>query len=118
MEMNPKTLAAAELLISQLSCSLVGATGKVFATDRARFAGILGGPEAIVEFNCNYGVNPALDHIFQGSGLKFAAHDAEGQVRAFRLEQHPFFVGTLFQPERLAITGSLHPVVRAFLHAA
>ena len=114
-ETNP---AAIGPLISQLSCSLAGVTGRVIATDRERFADILGGAEAIVEFNCNYGLNPALESIYQGTDLKFVAHDAGGQVRAFRLVGHPFFVGTLFQPERHAFTGSVHPGVRAFLHAA
>ncbi|HLG61132.1 MAG TPA: hypothetical protein VKY19_04310 [Ktedonosporobacter sp.] len=34
------------------------------------------------------------------------------------LEQHPFFIGTLFQPERSAFKRIAHPLVRAFLQAA
>jgi CTP synthase (UTP-ammonia lyase) len=114
-EMNP---AAREPLIMKLSCSLVGAKGNVIATSPERFAGLLGGPESIEEFHCNYGFNGDLAGIFQGSDLAFVAHDESGQVRAFRLEHHPFFVGTLFQPERRALGGSLHPLVEAFLCAA
>jgi len=114
-EMNP---AAHTPLIAKLSCSLVGATGRIIATDVARFAGLLGAPESIEEFHCNYGFNGELAGIFAGSELRFVAHDETGQVRAFRLDRHPFFVGTLFQPERRALHGSLHPIVRAFLLAA
>ena len=114
-EMNP---GARDPLIAKLSCSLVGATGRIIATDQARFAGLLGGPESVEEFHCNYGFNAGLAGIFQGSALRFVAHDETGQVRAFRLDGHPYFVGTLFQPERRALHGSLHPLVHAFLHAA
>jgi CTP synthase (UTP-ammonia lyase) len=114
-ELDP---AARNPLIIKLSCSLVGAKGKVIATSTERFAGLLGGPESIEEFHCNYGFNGDLAKIFQGSGLAFVAHDESGQVRAFRLEDHPFYVGTLFQPERRALGGSLHPVVEGFLRAA
>jgi CTP synthase (UTP-ammonia lyase) len=113
-EMNP---AAPLPLIAKLSCSLVGASGRIIATDAGRFAALLGGPESTEEFHCNYGFNDDLAGIFAGSDLKFVAHDADGQLRAFRLDGHPFFVGTLFQPERRALKGTLHPVVRAFLAA-
>ena len=110
--------AATNPLIMKLSCSLVGAKGRIIATKPERFSGLLGGAESIEEFHCNYGFNGGLAGIFQGSDLEFVAHDETGQVRAFRLARHPFFVGTLFQPERRALGGPLHPLVRAFLQAA
>ncbi len=111
--------AAKDPLISQLSCSLSGgATGQIIATNPALFADILGARESTEEFNCNYGLNMNLAGIFAGSDLHFVAHDADGQVRAFRVVTHPFFVGTLFQPERRALKGDLHPVVRAFCAAS
>lgn len=113
-ELTPEAPAP---LIVKLSCSLVGATGRVIATRPDRFADLLGGPESVEEFNCNYGVSPHLAGLFAGSALQFVAHDAEGRERAFRLAGHPFFVGTLFQPERRALGGALHPVVRAFFRA-
>ena len=79
---------------------------------------MLGGPESIEEFHCNYGFNGDLTGLFKKSALRFVAHDEAGDLRAFRLDGHPFFVGTLFQPERRALAGSLHPVVAAFLTAA
>ncbi len=114
-ELDP---AAKAPLIMKLSCSLVGAKGRIIATVPERFAGLLGGPESIEEFHCNYGFNGDLAGLFHGSDLTFVAHDELGQVRAFRLENHPFYVGTLFQPERRALAGSLHPLVEAFLRAA
>lgn len=86
-DMNP---AAREPLIMKLSCSLVGATGPVIATDPVRFADLPGGRESVEELHCNYGFNGNLAGIFQGSSLNFVSHDAEGQIRAFRPEHHPF----------------------------
>jgi CTP synthase (UTP-ammonia lyase) len=114
-ELTPEAKAP---LIVKLSCSLIGAKGKVIATSPKRFSEILGAEESVEDFNCNYGVNSDLAGIFQGSDLEFVAHDEFGQVRAFRSSRHPFFVGTLFQPERRALAGSVHPIVHAFFKAA
>jgi len=36
-------------------------------------------------------------------------------VRAVEFDGHPFFVATLFQPERAALQGQVPPLVRAFV---
>jgi CTP synthase (UTP-ammonia lyase) len=118
VEHQEATPTASDPLISKLSCSLAGAKGKVISTSPELFSSILGAEESIEEFNCNYGINQGLNGIFADSDLAFVAHDELGQVRAFRLRRHPFFVGTLFQPERRALVGELHPVIHAFLKAA
>ena len=117
-EHEETTPGARTPLIAKLSCSLIGASGRIIAAKEGGFAGILGGAESTEEYHCNYGMNPGLERIFEGSELVFVAHDEAGQVRAFRLKNHRFFVGTLFQPERRALGGSLHPLVRAFFGAA
>lgn len=109
---------AKDPLIVMLTCSLAGVTAKVVATNKEMFASILGAGESMEEFNCNYGINTDLAGTFDGTDLEFVAHDEAGQVRAFRLRNHPFFIGTLFQPERRALTGSLHPIVRRLFDAA
>ena len=114
-EANPDARAP---LISKLSCSLAGASGRITATPGSGFAELLGGATTDVEYNCNYGLNPGLVDLFAGSPLRFVAHDETGQIRAFRLDHQPFYVGTLFQPERRIFAGTLHPLVRAFGRAA
>ncbi|HET6262263.1 MAG TPA: hypothetical protein VFG99_08495, partial [Chloroflexia bacterium] len=44
--------------------------------------------------------------------------DDEGEVRVVELAGHPFFMATLYQPERQALTGVAHPLVNAFVQAA
>lgn len=58
---------------------------------------------------------PSLYPPCRGSGM--AARDAAGEVRAVELDGHPFFVGTLFQPERSALRGQVHPLLTAFVAA-
>jgi CTP synthase (UTP-ammonia lyase) len=60
-------------------------------------------------------VNPAFQATLLSGSLKPTAHDAAGDVRAVELDGHPFFVATLFQPERAALAGRLPPLVVAFV---
>ena len=81
---------------------------------RASFPGESGRPSKY----CNYGLNPAYEALFRDSALRVAAQDEAGAVRAVELSRHPFFVATLFQPERAALRGAEHPLVTAFVQAA
>jgi CTP synthase (UTP-ammonia lyase) len=108
---------AADPLIVRLSCSLAGVQARVMAAPGSWYARTVGSAESVEEFNCNYGVAPSYERLFVGSDLEFVARDEAGQVRAFRLHERPFYVGTLFQPERRALRGTLHPLVRAFFEA-
>jgi CTP synthase (UTP-ammonia lyase) len=42
----------------------------------------------------------------------------DDEVRVVELIEHPFFIATLFQPERSAFNGVAHPLIRAFVEAA
>ncbi|HEX9940267.1 MAG TPA: hypothetical protein VGB15_24245 [Longimicrobium sp.] len=50
--------------------------------------------------------------------MRLTGWDAEGDVRSMELRDHPFFIGTLFQPERAALRDHMPPLVRAFVKAA
>jgi CTP synthase (UTP-ammonia lyase) len=49
--------------------------------------------------------------------LRVAARDLAGEVRAVELDGHPFFIATLFQPERSGLEGRRHPLIEAFVGA-
>ena len=69
-------------------------------------------------YRCRYGLNPAFrDALLQGP-LRMTGHEPNGEVRAVELDGHPFFVATLFQPERAALTGRRAPLVDAFVTAS
>lgn len=63
----------------------------------------------------NYGPNPECESSLFARKFRVTASDAAGEVRGAEIEDHPFFVGTLFQPERRALTGELPPLVREFV---
>jgi CTP synthase (UTP-ammonia lyase) len=46
-----------------------------------------------------------------------ARGDEGGSIRAVELTTHPFFIGTLFQPERAALRDLVPPLVKAFVAA-
>jgi CTP synthase (UTP-ammonia lyase) len=109
---------AAMPLISRLSCSLVEQHGTVTFAEGSRLRAVYGAEQAEEGYRCNYGLNPEYEPIFRDGALRVAARDAAGEVRAVELTGHPFFIATLFQPERAALRGAEHPLVTAFVAAA
>jgi CTP synthase (UTP-ammonia lyase) len=114
-ETNPE---AVNPVIAPLVCSLVEVSGGLRFTPGSRLRTIYGRDSASEEYHCNYGLNPRYADRLQTGPLKVAARDDEGGVRAVELDDHPFFVGTLFQPERAALHGRAPPLVKAFVAAA
>ncbi len=109
---------AANPLVSRLSCGLVEVSGEIRPTPGSRFAAIYGGASTATEgYHCNYGLDPAAAWRLDSGPLKVAARDAAGEVRAIELDGHPFFVATLFQPERAALAARSHPLIASFVHA-
>jgi len=117
---HAETNAAADtLVITPLACSLVGQTGAVRFVPGTRLRGIYGRDSAHEGYHCNYGVNPEHREAFERAGLRFSAFAEDGAIRGAELPApvHPFFIGTLFQPERVALRDEVPPIVRAFLTA-
>ena len=73
--------------------------------------------EIAAEYMCGYGVNAEFEAALVSGPLREAAKDDAGDLRAVELDGHPFFVCTLFQPERAALKGKPVPIVNAFLGA-
>jgi CTP synthase (UTP-ammonia lyase) len=114
-ELDPE---APDPVIAQLDCALVEATGEVWFTPGSRLATIYGGPRATETYHCRYGLNPRYAARLGVGPLRVSARDGVGDVRAVELEGHPFFVATLYQPERAALTGRSHPLIAAYVAAA
>lgn len=106
---------AADPVVTALSCSLVDQTGGIVFTPGSRMHAIFGGRPTHEGYHCNYGVNPAYRARLEAAGLRFTGFDAAGDIRAFELPGHRFFLGTLFQPERSALRGVSHPLVEALV---
>jgi CTP synthase (UTP-ammonia lyase) len=113
-ELDP---AAVDPVIAPLACSLVEASGEIHFETGSRVAAIYGVTTAIEEYHCRYGLNPKYGDRLVSGPLRAGGRDAEGEVRAIELDGHPFFVATLFQPERSALAARTHPLVKAFVAA-
>lgn len=113
-ESNP---ASATPVISKLSCGLVNKSESLTLAPGSRLRQIYGVDQITEAYQCNYGVNPAIQDRLSGGPLKFSASSWDGAARAMELEGHPFFFGTLFQPERSAVSGAAHPLITEFLRA-
>jgi CTP synthase (UTP-ammonia lyase) len=109
---------AAVPLIAPLACPLVEQAGPVVFADGSRLRSIYGAAEAEEPYRCRYGLNPTYEDLFAGAALRVAARDRGGEVRAVELGGHPFFIATLYQPERAALRGEAPPLVNAFVAAA
>jgi CTP synthase (UTP-ammonia lyase) len=104
-------------VISPLKCALVEATGSVRLFPSTRIASAYGVNETIEGYRCSYGLNPEFQAALVAGPLRASADDETGEVRAVELDAHPFFVATLFQPERAALAGKSVPLAVAFVSA-
>jgi CTP synthase (UTP-ammonia lyase) len=108
---------AARAVISPLACALVEATEAIDLAPGTRIAAAYGRPQITEGYRCRYGLNPDFTAALVAGPLRAAASDATGEVRAVELDGHPFFVATLFQPERAALRRQPAPLVAAFVAA-
>jgi len=114
-ELDP---SAPDPVIAPLTCGLVEADGEVRFTPGSRIAAVYG-VEAIVEtYHCRYGLNPRYAARLEDGPFRVVARDLAGDVRAIELQGHPFFMATLYQPERSGFAGRAHPLIGAFVAAA
>jgi CTP synthase (UTP-ammonia lyase) len=97
-------------VIELLACSLQDQTIAVELTPGSLLEHLYGGPRAVERTTCSYGLVPALQHIADEHGMRIAATDETGEVRAIERVDHPFFVGTLYQPQLTTAPDAAHPI--------
>ncbi len=112
------TPEAEDQLIIPLECSLAGHEEPVMVVPGTLAAKISGPGRRTERYNCSYGLNPAYLEVLTRGGLRFSGFDDSGQVRIAELPDHPFFLGTLFQPELQGDGSHPHPIVGALAVAA
>ncbi|HET7603833.1 MAG TPA: gamma-glutamyl-gamma-aminobutyrate hydrolase family protein [Gemmatimonadales bacterium] len=123
-QLEPSKAAHAELdpdaedpVIAPLACSLVEEQGRVRFAPASRLSQLYGNEHAIEGYHCNFGLNLHYAERLNDGALRATAWDDAGEVRGVELTDHPFFVATLFQPERSALAGRVPPVVRGLVEA-
>lgn len=106
---------AADLVVTRMTCPLIEEGADITFVPPSQLHGIFRGEPTRETYHCSFGPNPVYRDRLEAAGLRFTGFDAEGQIRAMELPAHPFFIGTLFQPERSALTGRRHPLIEAFV---
>lgn len=104
-------------LIAPLSCPLVEVPERITLIPGTRIAHLYGKDEIREHYHCSFGPSLQYQHLFDDGTMRIAGLDHDGQARAFELTTHPFYLLTLFQPERSASTNVVHPLIRAFVQA-
>ena len=105
-------------VITLLACSLQDQSITVDFTPGSALQRLYGRRQAVESTTCSYGLDPALQHIASEHGMRVAATDETGEVRAIERVDHPFFVGTLYQPQLQSGPGVPHPIFVGLLQAA
>lgn len=105
-------------IVSALTCALIEETSTVLPETGSLLACLSGGSSMQETYRCSFGINPDYASIFENSAFQVAARDPDGTICAMWLDQHPFFFGCAFQPERAALTGRRHSIVTGFVNAA
>jgi CTP synthase (UTP-ammonia lyase) len=108
---------SARALLTPLTCWLVEAVDGIHLRPGSLIANAYETSDIHEGYRCRYGVNPQFERELLSNRLQAVGHDRSGDLRAIELKGHPFFVATLFQPERAALKGQMPPLVRAFVEA-
>jgi CTP synthase (UTP-ammonia lyase) len=104
-------------VITMLECGLVEVTNNIRLRPGTRIRKAYGREEIVEAYHCRYGLNPEFLGQITANGMRVTAEDSLDEVRGLELDQHPFFVLTLFQPERGALRGECPPLVAALVDA-
>ena len=110
---------AEDLVVAPLACSLYGEEREVRPVAGSRLAAICG-DEAFAGFHfCGLGLAERYVRAIERAGAVVSAHGDDSPVEAIEVPEHPFFVGTAFQPQvGVSDTNELPALVDAFLRAA
>ncbi len=114
-ESNPETSVP---VITALSCSMVKKNGDIFLKEGTFAEKIFNTNQTNETYHCNYGFNQDYLELLKKSDMKISGFDSNIDVRIIELTNHPFFIATLFQPERASLENKNHPLIDAFVRAS
>jgi len=93
-------------------------TDAIFIKPDSKVASLYQSDKVEEEYYCSFGVNPKYLSIYDNSDMTFTGKDDSGEPRILEISNHPFFIGTAYQPERSALKDRTHPIVVEFLKVA
>lgn len=104
-------------LITPLSCSMRGERHPLRIAAGSLLAQVYTVQRSTELYHCCYGLNPNFGDLFSAGPLRICAWDDQGEPRAVELGGHPFFIGTLYQPELVSDETVQHRLILAFVAA-
>lgn len=104
-------------VITLLECSLQDQRITVGLAAGSLLAKLHGAESVVEHTTCSYGLAPEVQHIAGEHGMRISGTDATGEVRAIERVDHPFFVGTLYQPQLRSAPGGPHPIFLGLIDA-
>lgn len=112
-ETNP---LSKELLIKKLTCSLKGQTENLKIINHSSILYNTYKQENLIgRYFCSYGINENYLEVLKSNGINFTSISNEGNYRSFEIDNHPFFVGTLFQPALTSTKKHSNPMILEFI---
>lgn len=108
---------AERLVITPLTCSIAGTEQAVRYVPGTLAHSCAGADRAVEEFWCNYGLNADYLARLEAAGLRASAFDDRGEVRVAEWTGHPFFLATLFLPQKRSHPEAPHPLLVGFARA-
>jgi CTP synthase (UTP-ammonia lyase) len=107
---------SSKLVVNPLSCSLAGQTLEIELTDKSSKTFNIFGTEKINEkYYCNFGLNPEYQNQLDENGFRIVGTDNLKEARILELENHLFFIATLFVPQDNSTEEKPHKLVTEFL---
>lgn len=92
-------------------------TGIVLLAPGTLLSTLCGDAPLAGEYFCSFETNRAFLPRWLAAGLVASGRDEQGELRAFELPPHRFFVATLFQPQLSSRAVRPHPLIVGYLRA-
>ncbi len=113
-ELDPN---AQDPLFIQMSCQIQPEFHSVHIIANTRTEECYQKEQSFESFYCRFGVNPLYWPILNPHSIVIAGLDEKAIPRVIELNDHPFFIATLYVPQVLSSPGQPHPLLTGFLKA-
>ena len=101
-------------MVTPLSCALLGEKNAVRILPGSHASSLYGCAAVIEEFWCSYELDVNYREAITRAGFVVSGVDESGAVRIVESPAHPFFIATLFLPQKQSEPGRPHPILRGF----
>lgn len=113
------------IVITPIECAVppqrgtprLSGTGTVLPAPDTLFAALCGDTPLAGEYFCSFETNRGFLSRWLAAGLVVSGKDEQGELRAFELPTHRFFVATLFQPQLSSRPARPHALIEGYLRA-